>query len=254
MQTVEEKLAKSLTAESVELIPHLPYLLQDLWELGSSPKDMLDMITRHIGVSDQTRVLDLACGKGAISVYLAKELGCRVKGIDLIPEFIDVATGKARVHGVEALCEFVVGDITQAVNTEQGYDIVILGAVGDVLGNTEETITLLKKTVKDEGYLLIDDAYGDDNTNEKHPSREQWLGIFDKTGVRLIEEKIVDDDELTSLNDEQQEWIVKRANELKDRYPDQVQLFDSYIQSQQAECDELENDISGVTMLLQVIN
>jgi len=60
MQTVEEKLAKSLTAESTELIPYLPYLLQDLWELGSSPKDILDMITKHINVSDETRVLDLA--------------------------------------------------------------------------------------------------------------------------------------------------------------------------------------------------
>ena len=44
-RTVEEKLAKSLTAETIELIPHLPYLLQDLWEMGSSPKEMLDMIT-----------------------------------------------------------------------------------------------------------------------------------------------------------------------------------------------------------------
>jgi len=63
--TVEEKLAKSLTAESVELIPYLPYLLQDLWELGSSPKDILEMITKHIPVSKETKVLDLACGKGA---------------------------------------------------------------------------------------------------------------------------------------------------------------------------------------------
>jgi hypothetical protein len=30
-------------------------------------------------------------------------------------------------------------------------------------------------------------------------------------------------------------------------------LFDSYVQSQQAECDELENEILGVTMLLKVI-
>ena len=44
MSDVEEKLAKSLTAESVELIPYLPYLLQDLWELGSSPKDMIHLI------------------------------------------------------------------------------------------------------------------------------------------------------------------------------------------------------------------
>jgi len=38
MSNVEEKLAKSLTAESIESIPYLPDLLQDLWEPSSSPK------------------------------------------------------------------------------------------------------------------------------------------------------------------------------------------------------------------------
>lgn len=254
MQTVEEKLAKSLTAETVELIPHLPYLLQDLWELGSSPRDILGLITEHIQAPEGTRVLDLACGKGAVSVNLAKELGCLVKGIDLLPEFIDFALNKAQEFGVGELCQFVVGDITKSVQTEKGYDLVILGAVGDVLGNPEETITLLKNTVKKDGYIIIYDAYGNDETNRKYPTREQWLAIFNRTGVRLIDEKIIDEDELASLNDEQQALIVKRANELKEKLPEKAHLFDSYIHSQQAECDELENEISGVTLLLQVIN
>ena len=254
MQTVEEKLAKSLTAETVELIPHLPYLLQDLWELGSSPRDILGLITEHIQAPEGTRVLDLACGKGAVSVNLAKELGCLVKGIDLLPEFIDFALNKAQEFGVGELCQFVVGDITKSVQTEKGYDLVILGAVGDVLGNPEETITLLKNTVKKDGYIIIDDAYGNDETNRKYPTREQWLAIFNRTGVRLIDEKIIDEDELASLNDEQQALIVKRANELKEKLLEKAHLFDSYIHSQQAECDELENEISGVTLLLQVIN
>ncbi len=252
--TVEEKLAKSLTAESVELIPYFPYLLQDLWELGSSPKDILGMITKYIQVSKDTRVLDLACGKGAVSVHLAKKLGCRVKGIDLIPEFIDFAVKKAQEIGVEDLCKFEVGDIIKSVTTEKGYDIVILGAVGDVLGNAEETITLLKNTVKRGGYIIIDDAYGDDENNEQYPTREQWLKIFNRAGVSLIDEKVIEDDELVSLNNEQQELIEKRANELKEKLPEKAHLFESYIQSQQAECDELENEISGVTMLLQMIS
>jgi len=140
MHTVEEKLAKSLTAESVELIPYLPYLLQDLWELGSSPEDILNMITKHVHVSVETKILDLACGKGAVSVKLARELGCRVKGIDIIPEFIDFATNKAKEFGIEKLCKFKVGDINESVKTEKDYDIVIYGVVGDVLGNWEETI------------------------------------------------------------------------------------------------------------------
>lgn len=251
--TVEEKLAKSLTAESVELIPYLPYLLQDLWELGSSPKDIVELITKHITVSRETRVLDLACGKGAVSVNLAKELGCMVRGIDIIPEFIDIAVQKAKEFCVVGLCEFIVGDVTELVKTEKGYDVVIFGAVGDVLGNTEETITLLKETVKKGGYIIIDDAYGNDVCNTRYPTKEQWLAIFDKTGVKLIEDKIVGNDEIASINDEQQKWIIKRANELKERFPDKAYLFDSYIHSQRAECDELENEISGVTMLLKVM-
>jgi len=254
MRTVEEKLARSLTAESIELIPYLPYLLQDIWELGSSPKDILELIVKHIHVSVHTMVLDLACGKGAVSVHIAKNLGCKVKGIDLIPEFIDVALDTAQEFGVGTLCEFIVGDITKAINSEKDYDIVIFGSVGDVLGNTEETITLLKNTVKKGGYIIIDDAYGTNNSNTTYLTRERWLTIFHKTKVKLVGEKTMSDDEMIRVNHEQQPLIMQRANELKVQFPLKEHLFDSYSQSQQAECDELENEISGVTLLLQVID
>lgn len=254
MQTVEEKLAKSLTAESIELIPHLPYLLQDLWELGSSPKDMLEMITKHIHVSEETRVLDLACGKGAVSVNLAKKLGCMVKGIDILPEFIDYAINIAQEFGVEDLCDFVVGDINESVKVEKEYDVVILGAIGDVLGDPEETLTLLKNTVKKDGYILLDDVYAHEETDGKYQTREQWIHVLKNTGVELIGEKIIPEEELASINNEQQGLIIRRANELKAALPEKTHLFDGYIQSQQEECEELESDVSGVTMLLQVIN
>lgn len=253
MTSVEQKLANSLTAKSVELIPYLPYLLQDLWELGSSPKDMVAMIRKYVSVTEQMKVLDLACGKGAVSVNLAKELGCTVKGIDIISDFIEYANKKAKEYGVEKICKFMVEDITELVMSEKGYDIVVLGAVGDVLGSPEKTIEKLKNTIIPEGYILIDDAYGKKGADIDYYTREQWLTIFNNTGVRLIDEKIVDIDELTYLNREQQRFIVKRANELKRKYPEKSHLFESYINSQQVECDELENEISGVTLLLQVM-
>lgn len=253
MSNVEEKLAKSLTAESTELISYLPYLLQDLWELGSSPNVIVDLILKHIQVSGETRVLDLACGKGAVSVQVSKALGCKIKGVDIIPEFIDFADKKAQEHGVENLCEFKVGDINEAVKTEKDYDIVILGAVGDVLGNPEETIQMLKNTVKNGGYIFIDDAYGNDDSDGRYPTREKWLIFVQNAGVKLLDERLNEEDEIISINDEQQSFIVKRANELKEKHPDKAYLFEGYIRSQQAECDELEDEISGVTMLLQVI-
>ena len=253
MLNIDEKLAKSLTAESTELLPYLPYLLQDLWELGSSPKDMIDLIKKHIPVSGKTKVLDLGCGKGAVSVKIALAFGCNVTGIDLMPEFIAFADQKAREYGVENLCEFKVADITESIKIKKDYDIVILGAVGDVLGDPEETVTKLKRTLKKNGFIIIDDAYAKHADNPKYHTKDQWLEAFNTARVRLIDEKLIEEDELTSINDAQQALIANRADELKRTYPEKSNLFDSYIRSQLAECDELENEVVGVTLLLQVM-
>jgi 2-polyprenyl-3-methyl-5-hydroxy-6-metoxy-1,4-benzoquinol methylase len=257
MLTLEEKLAKSLSAESVKLIPYLPYLLQDLWELGSSPRDMVNLISRNIKISENTKVLDLACGKGAVSINIAKKFGCKVKGIDIIPVFIEYAKEKAKEYRVEALCEFVVGDINRSVKAEKDYDIVILGAVGAVLGQPAETLDKLTETIHDNGYVLLDDGYAKSESNEKHItnftclSKKEWIGIIEKSGYRMIEDLLVDESELSGVLDDQIRCLTQRCNELKEKYPDQANLFDQYMKSQLTECEELENDIMGVTMLLQ---
>ena len=120
---IEEKLACSLSgAKTTEIIPFLPYLLQDFWELGSDPEIMTELIDKYIRLSENTRILDLGCGKGAVSVKTAQKLGVKVKGIDLIPEFVEFAEQKAKEYKVDDLCEFETGDINEAVKTESGYD------------------------------------------------------------------------------------------------------------------------------------
>lgn len=253
MSSVEEKLARSLTAESVELIQFLPYLLQDLWDLGSSPQDMLDLVRQHVSWTGQLEVLDLACGKGAVSIVLARELGCRIKGIDILPDFIDYARHKAVESGVAGQCLFEVGDINQSVEEERAYDLVIFGAVGDVLGDPAELLPKLKRTIKDNGYILLDDGYGQKGSAIDHFTRGEWLAIFDQAGVRLIAEKLFAPDDMKEQNRRQQASIAIRAQELKAKNPGKSDLFDGYIKSQLAECDQLENGITGVTLLLQSI-
>jgi len=250
MSNVEEKLAKSLTASSTELIPYLPYLLKDLWELGSTPKDIQSLIAKHIRVTRNTKVLDLACGKGAVSVKLAKEFACRVKGIDIMPDFVTFAKSKAQEHGVGEFCEFVVGDINEAVLLEKDYDIVILGAVGDVLGSPVDTVRKLGNTIRPQGYMFIDDAYAT-GENSEHPSRKAWLELFHNAGLDLIDELSITDDDLEAISAYNQSRILVRANELKAMYPDKANIFDDYIRCQQEECDELGSEITGVTWLLQ---
>ncbi len=167
-----------------------------------------DLISSYIPITKDTRILDLACGKGAVSIGLSKSFGCRVKGIDIIPEFIDYAGEKAHEHGVENLCHFQVEDINRSIQTEKGYDIVVYAAVGDVLGDIHETIVKLKDTVVPGRYILIDDAYSNEGNHEMYASRQQWLTAFRDTGVKLVAERTMNENTMEAVNQYNQNCIM----------------------------------------------
>ena len=258
---IEEKLAGSLTAETTELLPFLPYLLQDFWALGSDPGAMIELIEKHVDISEHTRVLDLACGKGAVSVKLAQTLRISVDGFDLIPAFTTVAARKAEEYNVGDLCKFAVADISEVVKREKDYDIVILGAVGDVLGSPAETLDKLKATVKTGGYILIDEGYLPDGgkqddvqySNYAFLTETQWHALFEEVGLELIETvSAFDLDETENLDSTSGMAAIRtRANELIEKHPDKREIFEGYIRSQQNEYDDLDNNIVSVTWMLR---
>lgn len=251
MNGTDESLARSLTADSTELIPYLPYLLQDLYELGSSPETIVDLLKRNASIDATTRVLDLACGKGAVSIALARAFPCLVLGIDLMSAFVDDAVARARLEGVEERCRFQVEDIHATTSRKETFDIVIYGAVGDVLGTPSETLAILRNVVKVGGWLVLDDAYGLLEGDSRYLTKKAWRKTAGSLGWAVVEDIVVTDDELDEVGDLQLTQIGLRAAELKQKHPEKAALFDGYVKSQHAECDELKQAIDGVTLLLR---
>ncbi len=253
-----EKLARSLTGDSTDIIPFLPYLLQDLWELGSSPQEMLSLIKNHISLNEEARVLDLGCGKGAVSIRLAKELGCCCKGIDLLPDFVQYAREKATEYDVDGLCDFAVGDIAEAVQAERGYDLVIYGAVGNILGSQYETLKALADTIRPGGYILLDDAYltkGNEGAllfHSEYPTLPEWKSVISKAGLKLTAIHALDEENPNHAKDFIN--IKRRAEELSRAYPAKRDLFAQYVRNQQNEYTDLESSLVGVVFLLNKVN
>jgi len=251
MAKILEKLAQSLTAESVDLIPFLPYLLQDLFELGASPKDIESLLRQHVYLGNDFKVLDLACGKGAVTLHLAKQFKGYYKGIDLMETFIAEAKQFADQNGLSKCCTFVCEDIHQSVKKERLYDVVIYAAVGNVLGTYQEILHQLKETIKPKGYMVIDDVYINEENDATYLTKESWQKLLKSFNLRLVADIIIDDQELSELNKQQQLNIQNRAKELIIQYPKHKELFEAYIKSQQDECELLEKKVFGVTMLIQ---
>jgi SAM-dependent methyltransferase len=253
MKTIEESVVTAMDGSDNELFPYLPYILQDLWEIGADPDAIIRMISKHFADCADLKVLDLGCGKGAVSVKVSKSLGCKCHGIDAIPEFIDYAQQKALEFKVEHLCAFEIGDIREKVKNLSGYDIVILGAIGPVFGDYYTTLTTLSGCINKNGIFIIDDGYIENNCDYSHPliqKQKEILSQIDSAGMQLIEDDIFQQTFIKDSDDYIFGNLKKRCTELIDKFPDKKELFLNYIKKQVEENDVLENKVICSTLVI----
>jgi len=234
------------------LFPYLPAIVQDLWELGTIPEGVIALVKKHVPNWPDIKVLDLGCGKGAVSIRLAKELKCQCHGIDAVKAFIEEAKTKAKEFNVETHCFFEWGDIRTRIKDLKGFDVVILGSIGPVLGDYYSTLTQLSDCVKTDGYIIIDDAYMDEKESCSNSPGETRSGIMEqaaKAGMKLIDEVIIDREKLKRLNESMYSKIKKRCLELIALYPEKKRLFIDFLRRQEDENKILEEKVVCSTML-----
>lgn len=256
MKTVEESVAMAMDCTGRgEILPYLPYILQDFWELGSNPETIINLIKRNYKGEINPKVLDLGCGKGAISVNVAKELRYKCYGIDAIPEFISFAEEKAEEFNVADLCRFEVGDIREIVKSIECYHIIILGAIGPVFGDYYQTLTTLKSCLSNNGIIVIDDGYTENDSKLSNPlvlKREIMLEQIERAGMKLADEVLGKDDDSLLRNYETEYYnLSTRCDELIQKYPDKKELFSDYKNKQKEEYSKLISDIICSTMVMK---
>jgi SAM-dependent methyltransferase len=81
-------------------------------------------LARLLSLTGNERVLDLGCGIGGPSRYLAKNFGCHVVGVDLMPEFCRVAAMLAERTGLADKVEYRQADALAVPFDDQSFDVV----------------------------------------------------------------------------------------------------------------------------------
>jgi SAM-dependent methyltransferase len=157
------------------------------WDSGITPPELVAEV--ESGVIQAGRALDLGCGTGTNSIYLARHR-FRVVGVDFSPKAIDLARQKAKRLGVAV--DFYINDVTRLDFLREPFDLVLdIGCFHslDKQGQARYAENLGRLTRPDGRFLLY--AFGPRSTALRRVGltqaqvQEVFLPFFD---MRRIED------------------------------------------------------------------
>lgn len=255
LDSLEAWLSESMDAPP-ELLTVLPALLQDTDELGVRASDVLVALS-PAELSQASRALDLGCGKGAVALAIAERYGARVLGVDGHAGFIAAARDQAERRGLSARVTFEQADLRDHVPGRRDYDLLSLLALGDVLGDGDETLAQLSTCLCPRGLLLIDDAYlsdaGCDDVDllEAYEPRAALIARFEACGFALVHEHPIDGPDSAAHYEVVTARIAQRAAQLQGAHPHLADALEQFARRQREQLSHLDGPVQGGLFLLR---
>lgn len=129
---------------------NLAYFRHPPWDTGISPPELLAFIQSH----PPGRALDLGCGTGTNTLYLARH-GWQVTGIDFAQRAINLARRKARKYGLEA--DLRLGDVTRLDSLAGPFDLILdIGCLHNLDDSGRKTyLQHVKRLLAPDGTYLV---------------------------------------------------------------------------------------------------
>lgn len=120
--TLMERLRAALAAEDID--PDRPTIesLGAFDHFHGRGVEATEELANLLSISAQDHILDIGSGIGGPARYLARRFGCRITGIDLTPEFCEVARLLTRATGLDDRVAFDQGDALRMQFADQSFD------------------------------------------------------------------------------------------------------------------------------------
>jgi demethylmenaquinone methyltransferase / 2-methoxy-6-polyprenyl-1,4-benzoquinol methylase len=105
-------------------------------------------LVRHVPVSADARVLDVATGTGAIARALVRRYGCRVVGVDQSPQMLNGARERIAKAGLADRIELHLGSAEDLDFPEGSFDALTAGYLLRYLDDPLRTVSDLLRLVR----------------------------------------------------------------------------------------------------------
>jgi tocopherol O-methyltransferase len=174
------------------------------WIRGDESKEeavqnLVDLLIAKSGLERGSKVLDVGCGVGGTSIFLAKEWACDVTGITISPVQVDMATKAAQ--GLSNAPRFLVQDANN-ITVKGPFDIIWSVEMISHLNNRDNLFRRASELLKPGGRMCITDwwkAEGLSDAEERRyikpiekpmlvslPTHSEYAGYIDKYGFDVL--------------------------------------------------------------------
>ena len=116
-------------------------------------------LARRATLTPGLKVLDVGSGLGGSARYLAGEFGCRVTGIDLTKEYVDIANALAELVGMRDVVMFRQGSALDLPFGDGSFDVVWTEHVQMNIGDKRGFYGEIARVLAPRGRLLFHDIF-----------------------------------------------------------------------------------------------
>jgi tocopherol O-methyltransferase len=152
----------------------------------SAVLNLICQLAASAGITADDEVLDVGCGFGGSAIWLAKNIGCRVTGIDINPREIAFARTQARRDRVDHLVRFLEMDYREMDRLDAGAFSVVWQIETLIYADRRRFAADAYQRLRDGGRMIIADYFSRPGSYEpgERDILERWVTGW--AGIDLI--------------------------------------------------------------------
>ncbi|MEA1916024.1 MAG: class I SAM-dependent methyltransferase [Campylobacterota bacterium] len=148
----------------------------------------VEKIKLHVALNKEQKLLDYGCGTGLMGFGLSDEVK-EVVGMDNSQGMLDEFNKKAKdLEFNNITCKL--HNISDNHIGENEFDVIVSSMTLHHIENTEDFILKAYQSLKDGGYLCINDLESEDGSFHEHSNDGVFHFGFDKESLRTIFKKV----------------------------------------------------------------
>jgi ubiquinone/menaquinone biosynthesis C-methylase UbiE len=136
-------------------------------------------LTSHIAaiadIKKNQTILEIGCGKGTTTMFLAQQYSCRVTGIDLSEAMVACAQAKAVERNLTGQTHFLVADGEHLPFNDAVFDIVISECTFSLIPDQERAAGEIWRVLKLDGRFILTDIILRNEAAQKQSSPPSCL-------------------------------------------------------------------------------